>query len=121
MRLLARIFGITFALIVALVIGAVFFLQDANRLKPEIEAVIAENSDFVARIDGDIRWQLFPPLQMTINNVSLQSSDAQDKGQQIDVASLDLKMDLSAIWEDLNKWQVSELQLLIPSSPKTAQ
>ena len=108
MRLLGRILGFSFALLLAVAVGAYFFLQDANRLKPELEALIAENSDYTARFSGDITWQLFPPLKLRMQNVVLSSAE-----ETIEAADLDLKMDLSAMWEDINQWRITELKRLL--------
>jgi len=106
MRQLGRILTIAFALVIALLVAGAYWIQDANRLKPELEALIAENSDYTAQINGDIKWALFPPLELQIEDLSLQRP-----GETIS-ANVELKMDLSAMWEDLDKWQVSELHLL---------
>ena len=42
MRLLGRILGITFALVIALLIGGFYWIGDANRLKPELETLLSE-------------------------------------------------------------------------------
>ena len=92
MRLIGRMFAIVFALLIALLIGAYFFLQDANRLKPELAALVAEHTSYRASFNGDITWQLFPPLQLRIEDVVLERED-----ERIRAGELDLKMDLSAI------------------------
>ena len=108
MRVFGRILGFAFALLVALLVGAYIFLQDANRLKPELEALLAENSDYTVKIAGDISWVLFPPLQLEIREVVFERNDASER---IDAATLSLKMDLSAMWQDINQWRVTELHL----------
>ncbi|MCH8141233.1 MAG: AsmA family protein, partial [Proteobacteria bacterium] len=43
--------------------GAIFyFTQDANRFKPELEALIAEQTGVPVQIEGDLAWRLWPPL-----------------------------------------------------------
>ncbi len=107
MGVLGRIFGILLALVVALAIGAFLYLQDANRLKPEIEQLISEQSGYTTRIKGDVSWSLLPPLKLKVAEVELTRSE-----DQITAAMLVLNMDLSAMWNDMNQWQVSELTLL---------
>ena len=102
MRLITRILGIAFALVIALAIGAVLYLQDANRLKPELETLISENSGYTAYIDGDVRWQLFPPLNLNIEGLRLVS-----QAEEITAEDLDLKVDLSAMWEDMDAWRIT--------------
>jgi AsmA-like protein len=107
MGVLGRIFGILLALVVALAIGAYFYLQDANRLKPEIEQLISEQSGYTTRIDGDISWSLFPPLSLNVADVNLSKTD-----EDITAGTLQLNVDLSAMWNDINQWRVTELTLL---------
>ncbi len=86
--------------------AGLYWLQDANNLKPELERLINENSDYVVSINGDMDWQLFPPLHLRMNNVAASGDDLQ-----VNVAELALRLDLSAIWQDINSWQISELHL----------
>ncbi|MEM9621856.1 MAG: AsmA family protein [Pseudomonadota bacterium] len=100
---------ILLVLLTAVVLGtglAVYWLQDANNLKPEIEKLISQNSDYNVRIRGDMDWQLFPPLTLRMADV-----EARQEDQLIEVAQLQLDMDLSAIWQDTSQWQVRELHL----------
>lgn len=106
MRLISRILGFTLALVVAVVLVAFYWIQDANNLKPELQALIAANSEYSARFNGDLTWSLFPPLHLQAHDVTLSSPE-----EEITAASIDLRMDLSAMWEDINQWQVTELHL----------
>jgi len=106
MRLVARILGVAFALLVGVAAFAIYWVSDANNLKPELEKLIAENSDYTAKINGNLSWSLFPPLHLQANDLVLRNAD-----ENISAASLDLKMDLSAMWKDINQWQVTELHL----------
>lgn len=106
MGVLGRIFGILLALVAALAIGAFFYLQDANRLKPEIEQLISEQSGYATRINGDVSWSLLPPLSLKVAEVELTRDE-----EQISAGMLKLNMDLSAMWNDINQWKVTELTL----------
>lgn len=106
MGLFLRIVGMLFAGIIVLLIIAAYWIQDANNLKPELEALIAENSGYTATFKGDISWQLFPPLRLQVQQLELRQED-----EFISVGDLQVTMDVSAMWEDINQWQVSQLQL----------
>lgn len=106
MGLLLRIVGLLFAGIIVLLIIAAFWIQDANNLKPDLEALIAEHSGYSARFNGDISWQLFPPLRLQVQQLELRQDD-----EVITVGELQLTMDISAMWEDIQQWQVTQLQL----------
>ena len=101
-----RIFWFLFVVVAGVASAAVYIAQDANRFKPEIEALIAENSAFEVSIDGDLAWQLWPPVTLHVENVV-----ARNDTQTINAASLDLKADLSAIWQDVDAWRVTSLAL----------
>jgi len=106
MGLIARIAGMLLAGIIVLLIIAAFWLQDANNLKPDLEALIAKNSSYRATFNGDISWQLFPPLRLQIQQLELRQDE-----ELIRIGDLQLSMDVSAMWEDINQWQVTQLQL----------
>ncbi len=106
MRLIGRLLGIILLAAVATVIVVAFWIQDANRLKPELETLLSDASDYDVVINGDVSWQLWPPLVLAMQN--LQASNIE---QQIAVESIELKMDLSAMWQDIERWQVSELDV----------
>ena len=58
MGLFVRIVGMLFAGILVLLVIAAWWLQDANNLKPELQTLIAEQSGYTARFNGNLRWQL---------------------------------------------------------------
>ena len=106
MGLFVRIVGMLLAGALVLLGIAIYWLQDANNLKPELERLIAQNSDYRAQFNGDISWQLFPPLQLHAKAVDLSRDD-----ERIRIGDLRLTMDLSAMWEDINQWRVTTLSL----------
>jgi hypothetical protein len=92
--------------VVALVVGALYWVQDANRLKPDIEALIADQTQVEVRINGDIAWELWPPLTLVVSDVEARQPD-----RTVTVGTLELEVDLSAIWQDVNAWRVTSLEL----------
>jgi len=112
-RTILKIVAGLMGLLVALSIGAIIWLQDANRLKPEIQALIAEHTDYEVEIRGNLSWQLFPPLKLNLTDLAIQQADASqdNQAQTIHAATLDLEMDLSAIWQDVNRWRVKGFAL----------
>ena len=106
MRYLFRFFGAVLALIFLAVVGASIWLQDANHLKPEIEALITKNSAYEIHINGSLDWQLLPPLKLNITNLQAASDELN-----IVAGQVELDLDLSAIWRDLDHWQVNALTL----------
>jgi len=100
-RLISRLIVV---LLLAIGAGLVLLAQDANRLKPELEALLAEYSDYRVQIQGDVRWQLFPPLILHVSGLRGENDE-----RTIDIATLDLKVDLSSIWQDPDRWRISEL------------
>jgi uncharacterized protein involved in outer membrane biogenesis len=87
-----RIIWLFLILLTAAAASVVYWLQDANQFKPDIEALIAEHSDVKIHINGDLSWQLWPPLTLQVENIT-----AVQSGTDIAAARLDLKVDLSAM------------------------
>ncbi|NKC00671.1 MAG: hypothetical protein GKR90_19560 [Pseudomonadales bacterium] len=106
MRIFIRFVSFTVAIVLATFVAAYFYLQNTDRLKPDVEALIADQTGVDVKIHGDLRWQLFPPLTLQIEDL-----EVTDAGRHTRAAALDLKLDLSAMWQDVNKWKVSALQL----------
>ena len=101
-----RIIWVLFAVVAAFGVAVVYLIQDANRFKPDIEALIAEQSDVQVRIGGDLAWSLWPPLTLKVADIV-----ATQDGLTVEAGELALKMDMSAMWQDINAWKVSSLAL----------
>lgn len=57
--------------LIALIVGGlVWILSDPNRFKPEILALIAEQTGLKVRIDGELAWRLWPPVQLVATDVA---------------------------------------------------
>lgn len=106
MQAFLKFFGILVGLLVALVIAAALYVQNANHLKPELEALIAERTGIEVTLGGDLSWQLWPPIQLTASQVT-----AADAGRTIRIEQLALSMDVQAFWQDMSKWRVDEFHL----------
>ena len=106
MGLFVRIVGMLLAGVIVLLFVAAYWIQDANNLRPELQALVAQNTEYRARFNGDISWQLFPPLKLHVQDLELTRED-----EHISISDMHLTMDLSAMWEDINQWQVTQLQL----------
>ena len=106
MRFVSRFLTVIFVLFVAVAGGLFFYLQNAERLKPDLEAFILEQTGVAVDINGELSWQLFPPLELHMADVR-----AIDDGVDAHAATLSLRMDLSAMWQDVNSWKVNALQL----------
>jgi len=74
MKILLRSLLILLGLVVALllVVVALVFTLDPNRLKPLLEKQAAERG-IELRIPGDIRWKLFPNLALSLGELNLHS------------------------------------------------
>ncbi|MGE0624209.1 MAG: AsmA family protein [Pseudomonadales bacterium] len=97
------------AVVVALVVGAAYFLlQDPNRFKPEIQAVIEEQTGAKVDIAGDLSWSLIPPVSLTARDIS-----AEYDGGHYALGALALELDLLSVISsrDINQWEVVALTL----------
>lgn len=106
MRIVIRFFTFSLATLLAGFIGLFFYLQNTERLKPEVESLIADQMGITVRIHGDLRWQLLPPLTLAIKDLEVIDGSIRARAE-----SLDLAMDLSAMWQDTNQWKVDALHL----------
>lgn len=93
--------------LLAIIGGAIFyFTQDANRFKPELEALIAEQTGVPVQIEGDLAWRLWPPLLLTAEKLS-----AEHEGRQWQLGRLALDIDVMTLIEDLDHWRVQALTI----------
>ena len=97
--------------LIAVLLSAGFLLYwtaDANRFKPELQALLSEQSGIPVTIEGNLSWRLFPPLVLTAEAVN-----ADNDGQQWSVGKLALDMDVMTILRtrDLEQWRVQALEL----------
>lgn len=97
-------------LIVLLLGGALllYWVQDANRFKPELQALLAQQSGIPVTIEGDLSWRLWPPLVLTAKAITADHED-----QQWSVGSLALDLDVMTVLrtQDVDQWRIQALQL----------
>ncbi len=87
--------------------GFVFYwIQDANRLKPQIEEIIETQTGIPVRIGGDLAWRLWPPISLSAESVT-----ADFQGQQWAIRRLGLDIDVATVLRDPQQWQVQALAL----------
>ena len=101
--------GLAIGLVVLLALaaaGVVWWTQDANRLKPQIENLLSDTLEMPVSIDGDIQWQLWPPLFVTVDDLS-----AEDEDTRYDVAHLTLAVQFADILANAGDWKVESLVL----------
>ena len=103
-----RILTIALSLVLLGAAFVVYWIQDANRFKPELEALIEEQAGVPVKINGDLAWRLFPPLSLTAQSIT-----ATDGEQQWSAAHLALDIDVMTIvrTRDVNRWRVQALTL----------
>lgn len=106
MRVFLRVLTFSLAALTASFVGLYFYLQDTARLKPDVESLIADQTGMAVKIHGDLRWQLLPPLTLSIEDLEVIEDGVHARSE-----TLDLTMDLSAIWQDADSWRVDTLHL----------
>lgn len=72
-----KITGLVLAFFIVAIIAFVL-LVDANKFKPRIQNLAAEQG-IALNMRGDFRWALWPSIGVTVNDVSLADSDAPQK------------------------------------------
>ena len=87
--------------------GFVFYwLQDANRLKPQLEEIIEAQTGVPVHVEGDLAWRLWPPVSLSAETVS-----ADYQGQAWSIARLELDIGVTSMLRDPEVWQVQALTL----------
>lgn len=104
--LLRTLIGLAVSALIVMGIG--YFLQDANRFKPEIQAFIKDQTGAHVDITGDLSWRFFPPLGLSAAGVITEyEGNRYDLGQ----ATLDLSIMSVIRNRDINQWEVLTLTL----------
>lgn len=105
-RLLRYVLLTALVLAGATAAAAYFALQEPNRLRPEIESLIAARTGLAVRIDGDLDWTLWPPVSLRATALS-----ADQGGRQWQVGRVSLDLDARSLVTDPNGWRIQALTL----------
>jgi hypothetical protein len=108
LRFLSWLFMLLIGLAVAVSAAAWYLLSDPNSLKPELSRIIEERTGVPVAINGDLAWQLWPPLRLNAGKIT-----ASHEGSDYAVEALRLNLDLQSVItnQDLEAWQVRSLEL----------
>ncbi len=98
-------------LAVAITLGAlvVWFFQDANRYKPQLLDLMEEQLGVRVDVRGDLSWGLFPPLQLTAEDVH-----AEVEGRTWSLGRLALHVSVWSLITESNgfeDWRIQDLTL----------
>ena len=52
--------------------GLLWALQDPNRFKPELQSLIKDSTGMDIALDGDLSWQLWPPVVLKGENIGFE-------------------------------------------------
>lgn len=105
-RFLRYVLLIAVVLAGATAAAAYFVLQEPNRLRPEIESLIAARTGVAVRIDGDLDWRLWPPVSLRATALS-----AEQGGRHWQVGGVSLDLDARSLVTDPNGWRIQALTL----------
>lgn len=106
MRLLRYTLVLAAVLAAAGAAAGVYLLQDPNRFKPELEALIERRSGIPLTIGGDLSWRLWPPLSLSAAGLS-----ARHQGQDWQVGRMTLELDALKVLSNPEQWEVQSLLL----------
>ncbi|MCZ6657981.1 MAG: hypothetical protein O7C67_11845 [Gammaproteobacteria bacterium] len=104
-----KLFVLVLVIVVAAGAWVVWFIQDANRFKPELLALIEEETGVPVEIRGNLRWRLNPPLLLTAEDIH-----AEYDGRQWSLARLALHVNLASLIAErksFDEWQIDDLTL----------
>ncbi len=92
MRKLLVLLGGLVALVIVTGGVILWLLQDPNRYKPELESLIADAMGVDLKIDGDLSWQLWPPVTLSAADISFA-----DEETNYQIGSLGVQADLRSL------------------------
>ena len=61
---------VTLVIFVSVIAVAWWLLSDANRYKPQLVELIQERTGLSVAIRGDLKWRLWPPVQLVAQDVT---------------------------------------------------
>ena len=104
--LLRTLIGLAVSALIVVLIG--YFLRDANRFKPEIQAFIEERTGVHVDITGDLSWRFFPPLGISAAGVLTEY-----EGSRYELGELVLDVSFMSVVRsrDINQWEILALTL----------
>lgn len=94
MKRLVKALGASFALVVLILAGGVFYItsvMDPNDYKPRIEQLAFEHAGINLTIEGDISWSLYPWLGMETGSIRLAYPDKPELAR-LDAAQVSLQL-----------------------------
>ncbi len=103
---MAKVFSGLMLVVIVVAAALFWWIQDANRLKPQLESLLSESLEMPVTIDGDVAWKLWPPIYATAQNLT-----ADDGESKYAVSSLQLRVTFVDLFSGVSDWQVSSLKL----------
>lgn len=67
--------GVLVALLAVVAGGLLWALKDPNRFKPELQALIKQSTGMDIALDGDLSWQLWPPVVLKGDNIGFEDDE----------------------------------------------
>ena len=103
-----RVFLIIIVVVLVAAAGALVWLTgDPNRFKPQIEAELSRISDADVSLNGDLSWQLFPPVTLSALDVI-----ARDDDSVITVGELKADIDALSLLDPPEDWRINNITIL---------
>lgn len=69
------VIGVLIALLVVAAGGLLWALKDPNRFKPELQSLIQQTTGMDIALDGDLSWQLWPPVVLQGTDIGFEDDD----------------------------------------------
>lgn len=109
-----RVFLVIVIVVLLAAAGALFWLTgDANRFKPQIEAELSRLSERDVKLNGDLSWQLFPPVTLSARDIV-----ASDDESVIKVGELQADIDALSLLDPPEDWRINNVTILNASQTK---
>lgn len=103
-----RVFLVIIVVVLLAAAGALVWLTgDANRFKPQIEAELSRLAERDVKLNGDLSWQLFPPVTLSAKDVV-----ASDDESVITVGELQADIDALSLLNPPEEWRINNVTIL---------
>ncbi|MEM6709593.1 MAG: AsmA family protein, partial [Pseudomonadota bacterium] len=105
MRFLVTVLVVVVALLAVAVGAGLWLLKDPNRFKPELEALIRDTAGMEVSFDGDLSWQLWPPVVLKGESIRFE-----DESTRYELAAFGVRANLLPLLQG-GELEVSQLRL----------
>ena len=93
----------------SVVAGLAWITSDPEKFKPQLSLLIEERSGLKLRINGDLNWEIFPSLRLSVSDIKADWSDT--SAALVEISSLKLGVALKPLFSTRPKLKVKSVNV----------